>query len=99
MGMKTHQQGFNYGPATQVRNASQPHNQEVSQLGYQQNQTTQQTLSMFQIPSKRQHVNVHNRAQVQASSANNANRKTNPIVSKENEQLYEEVLRLKQMNN
>jgi len=35
MGMKTHQQGFNYNPAAQVRNASQPNNSEVSQLGYQ----------------------------------------------------------------
>ena len=44
-------------------------------------------------------MNVQNRAQVVAASANNANRKTNPIVQKENEQLYEEVLKLKQTFN
>ena len=55
---------------------------------------------MHQIPSKRQVVNVNNRSQVQgANSANNPSRKTNAIVQKENEQLYEEAIRFKQLAN
>lgn len=42
---------------------------------------------------------MHNRLQGQAASANQASRKSNVLVQKENEQLYEEVIKLKQLNN
>lgn len=71
----------------------------MSQLGYA-TVSSAQPVSMFSIPAKRNNVNIHNRAQMQAASANNASRKTsNALLSKEAEHFQEEIMRLKQLNN